>query len=62
MVRAQVEAGQEFRTHIEAYWQVCEQWADDQLDAPAAASQEAAKKRASKRRSKQRSSARLKRS
>jgi len=62
MVRDQVEAGQEFRAHIEAYWHVCEQWADDQLDAPAAASQEAAKKGASKRRLKRRSSARLTRS
>lgn len=62
LVRQQVAAGQEFRAHIEAYWQVCEQWADDQLTTPEAASHEAAKKGASKRRSKRRSSARLKRS
>jgi hypothetical protein len=62
LVRQQVAAGQEFRAHIEAYWQVCEQWADDQLTTPEAASQEAAKKGASKRRSKRRSSTRLKRS
>jgi hypothetical protein len=62
VVRQQVAAGQEFRAHIEAYWQVCEQWADDQLTPPEAASQEAAKKGASKRRSKRRSSTRLKRS
>ncbi len=24
----QVEAGQTFRTHVDAYWQACEQWAD----------------------------------
>lgn len=62
LVRAQVEAGQEFRKHVEAYWQACEAWADSQLDAPEAASQEAAKKGASKRRSKLRSSPRSKRS
>jgi len=58
----QVDAGQEFRKQVEAYWQACEHWADAQLEAPEAASQEAAKKGASKRRSKPRSSARSKRS
>ena len=62
IVGMQVAAGQEFRKHVEAYWQACEQWADAQLDAPEAASQEAAKKGASKRRSKPRSSPRWKRS
>lgn len=62
LARQQVEAGQEFRTHVESYWQACEQWADVQLDAPEAVSHEAAKKGASKRRSKPRSSARSKRS
>ena len=60
-VRQQVEAGQEFRKHVEAYWQACEQWADAQLDTPEAASREAAKKGASKRRSRSRSSRRSKR-
>jgi hypothetical protein len=62
LARQQVEAGQGFRTHVEAYWQACEQWADAQLDAPEAVSHEAAKKGASKRRSKPRSSARSTRS
>ena len=62
VVRQQVEAGQEFRMHVERYWQACEQWADAQLDAPEAASQEAAKTGASQRRSKPRSSPRSKRS
>ncbi len=53
--RLQVEAGQEFRKQVEQYWQVCEQWADAQLDAPQAASQEAAKKGGSKPRSQPRS-------
>lgn len=61
LLRQQVEAGQQFRKQVEAYWQVCEQWADAQLDAPEAASQEAAKKGGSKRRSKPRSSPRSKR-
>ena len=30
-VRQQIEAGQAFRSRVEAYWQACEQWADAQL-------------------------------
>jgi len=62
VARRQVEAGQEFRSRVEAYWQVCEQWADAELDAPEAVSQEAAKKGASKRPSKPKSSPRSTRS
>ena len=62
VLRKQVEAGQQFRKHVGAYWQACEQWADSQLDAHEAASQEAAKKGGSKRRLKPRSSPRSKRS
>ena len=40
LARAQVEAGQQFRKDIEAYWQACEAWADAQLDAAQAASGE----------------------
>ena len=60
-LRRQVAAGQEFRQHVEAYWQACERWADAALDAPAAAAQEAAKKGAAKRPSRRRSSRRSKR-
>jgi hypothetical protein len=57
VVRAQVEAGQEFRKHVEAYWQACEQWADAEVQALAVASEsEAAKKGASKRPSRSSSS------
>jgi len=57
VLRRQIEAGQEFRKHVEEYWQVCERWADAQLEAPEAASEtEAAKKGGSKRRSTPRSS------
>lgn len=62
VARQQVEAGQEFRQTVEAYWQACEQWADARLEAPEAASQEAAEKGGSKRPSRPRSSPRSKRS
>lgn len=62
LVRTQVEAGLEFRKHVEAYWQACEQWADAELDSSEAASQEAAKKGGSKRPLKPRSLPRSKRS
>ena len=56
VAREQVEAGQEFRKHIENYWQACERWADSQLETSEATSQEAAEKKGSKRRSRGRSS------
>jgi len=37
VARRQVEAGQQFRARVEAYWAACETWADAQLAAPAAA-------------------------
>ena len=62
LLRAQVEAGRQFRKHVEAYWQACEQWADAQLDATDATSQEAAKKGGSKKPSTRKSRPRSKRS
>jgi len=62
LARAQVEAGKQFRAHVEAYWRACEQWADAQLDAPATAAPDAAKKGASPKPSRRRSSPRSKRS
>ena len=63
LVRRQVEAGQQFRRQVEAYWKACESWADAQLGAPKAASEaEAAKKGGSKRPSTRKSSPRSKRS
>jgi hypothetical protein len=59
--RAQIDAGQQFRRHLEQYWQACEQWADTQLQAPEAASKEAAKKGASNRRSRLKSRQKSKR-
>ena len=62
LARAQVEAGKQFRAHVEAYWRACEQWADAQLDAPEAAAPEAVKKRASAKPLRRRSSPRSTRS
>jgi hypothetical protein len=47
LVRRQVQAGQQFRRQVEAFWEACEQWANAQLEGPAAAT-EAAQKRGSK--------------
>ena len=62
MLRSQIEDGKQFRQDVEAYWRACEVWADAELDAAEATSQEGAKKGASKQRSKPRSSSRSKRS
>jgi len=60
VARAQVEAAQQFRKDIEAYWRACETWADAQLEATQAASQGASlKKGASKKPSMRRSPRRL---
>ena len=61
IVCAQVEAGQQFRQHVEEYWQACEGWADAELEASEAAPKEAAKKGGSKRPSKPKSSPKSKR-
>lgn len=60
LLRRQVEAGQQFRKQVEAYWEACEHWADAELQAPAATSKEAAKKGGSKKRSTSKSSGRSK--
>jgi hypothetical protein len=56
----QVERAAQFRERLERYWQACERWADNELEATAADA-EAAKKGASRRSSRQRSSQRSKR-
>jgi hypothetical protein len=53
LARRQVEAGQQFRAQVEAYWAACEAWADAQLAAPAAtpaAGQKGGSRRPSRRR------------
>jgi len=62
IARRQVAAGRQFRQRVDAYWEACERWADAQLDAPEAASQEAAQKGGSPRPSRRRSSGRSRRS
>lgn len=55
LVRQQIDAGHEFRGHVDALWEACEQWADSQL-ADVSASSGEAKKGGSKRISKTKSS------
>ena len=63
MLRQHIEAGQQFRKDVEAYWQACERWSDRELDTAQAASEtEAAKKGGSKRRSPGKLPPKLKRS
>jgi len=62
LVRSQVEAGQQFRKDVEAYWQACEAWGDAQLDATQAASEGAAKKGGSRKPSTRKSRRKSKRS
>jgi hypothetical protein len=43
LVRQQIDAGHEFRGHVDALWEACEQWADSQLAGVSASSGEAKK-------------------
>ena len=52
-VSQQIEAAHEFRQRLEAYWQACERWADEQLEVEPRA--EALEKKGSKRRSNKKS-------
>ncbi len=61
IVRQQIEAGREFRAHVDDYRQACEEWADRQL-ADSSASSGEAKKGGSKPTSKTKSSRKSKRS
>jgi len=60
VLRQQIEAGQQFRKEVEAYWQACEQWADAELDSAEGTSQEVAKKGGSEKPSRRKSSRRSK--
>jgi len=48
LVRRQIQAGQQFRRQVQAFWEACEQWANAQLESPPDVSR-AAQKRGSKR-------------
>ena len=52
VVRSQIEAGHQFRQHVDAYWKICEQWADEEVEGTATQTAEAVKKGGSKRASK----------
>src|SRR5258708_27993930 len=54
VVQQQIDAAHEFRGHVDALWEACEQWADSQL-ANVSASCGEAKKEGSKRTSKTKS-------
>jgi hypothetical protein len=43
VVRRQIEGGRQFRERVEAYWEACERWADEQLEAVPASPAEAEK-------------------
>jgi hypothetical protein len=43
LARQQIDAGREFRSRVDAYWEACETWADTQLEELAASSAEAKK-------------------
>lgn len=60
-LQRQIAAGRQFREEVEAYWEACERWADQQLEPPAA-SPEVAEKKGSRRRSRKKSAKRSKRS
>jgi len=59
LAQRQIDAGRKFRTHVDALWEACEQWADSQLVDPSASSEQA-KKGGSKRISKTKSPRRSK--
>ena len=62
VARQQIATGREFRGHVDAYWEACEQWADTQLEPTPVAPSEEAEKKGSKRSSKPTSSRKSKRS
>ncbi len=62
VIHRQIQAGREFRQHVETYWEACEQWADAELERVEGAAAEAAEKGGSKRASKARAAKRSKRS
>jgi hypothetical protein len=60
-VQQQIAAGRQFREDLEAYWEACERWADQQLE-PQVAAFQVAEKKGSKRSFKKRSAKRSTRS
>lgn len=60
LVRHQIDTGRKFRRHVDAVWEACEEWADQQLAESSGSSGEP-KKGGSKRTSKMKSSRKSKR-
>jgi hypothetical protein len=44
LVRQQIKSGRQFRERVEAYWDACQRWADEPLEAVPASAGEAEKK------------------
>src|ERR1017187_9516291 len=44
VARQQIATGREFRGHVDAFWEACEEWADAQLEPTPTPSEEAEKK------------------
>ena len=61
LARMQIETGQNFRKRVHAFWEACERWADEELEARKATSETGAEKGGSKRPSRRKSSRRSKR-
>ena len=55
VVKCQIDAGQQFRKDVEAYWEACEVWADEELEDRKNETAEAVKKGGSKQPSRARS-------
>jgi hypothetical protein len=49
LAQQQITAGREFRRHVDAYWEACEQWSDTQLELRSQSSGGEDKKGGSKR-------------
>jgi hypothetical protein len=55
VVQRQIDAGHEFRDRVEDYFEICEQWANEELEGTSTQTAEAVKKGGSKRASKTKS-------
>ena len=62
LVREQIAAGQQFRRHVDAYWEACEHWADAELEARPTPVPGGDQKKGSARRARRKSSRRSTRS
>ena len=62
IARQQIEAGHQFRSKLDAYWEGCEHWADLELEGSATVSATEAEKGGSQRTSKTKSSRKSRRS